>query len=169
MKKSSILAAVAAAGAAAVGAAYLLRNRQPAEPQPVTTAEALLTPELQARLSERIGAIAPDNGFAMILSDDRGDLSRTMAAGCRMVFSADGSGAAAEQRLYWPENIIRADCDLERLWLAANSLDLAVLVNVLQRFDDPSAALRELRRVLKPGGVLALATTVRTDAFSESA
>ena len=72
MKKSSILAAVAAAGAAAVGAAYLLRNRQPAETQPVTTAEALLTLELQARLSERIGAIAPDNGFAMILSDDRG-------------------------------------------------------------------------------------------------
>ena len=167
--KKSIFGAVVAAGAVAAGAALLFKNKKPAEPQPVTTAEALLTPQLQAQLADHVAALVPDNGFAMVLSDDRGDLSRVMAQGCRMLFSADGSGAAAEPRAYWPENIIRADCDLQRLWLAANSLDLAVLVNVLQRFEDTTTVLTDLQRVLKPGAELVLATTVRTEAFSESA
>ncbi len=167
--KKPILGMAITAGIVAAGAICLMNKRRPAELQPVTSAEALLTPQLQALLAERVREMTPDNGFAMILSDDRGDLSREMAGRCRMLFSADGSGAAAVQRPYWPENIIRAACDPRQLWLAENSLDLAVMVNVLQRYEDPAAVLAELRRVLRADGRLLLPMTVRTEAFSESA
>ncbi len=166
--KFKVLGAVLAAGAAA-GAVCLLRQRKHPEQESVTTAEALLTPQVQADLAAKISAFAPENGFAMLLSDDRGNLSRSLAAHCRMLFSADGSGAAAEERAYFPDNIIRAACDPTRLWLAENSLDMAVLVNVLQRYAAPEMVLAELERVLGPDGILILPTTVRTAAFSESA
>jgi SAM-dependent methyltransferase len=45
--------------------------------------------------------------------------------------------------------------DAQRLPLAAASVDCAFLVTVLGEVPDRVAALRELRRVLRPGGVLA--------------
>lgn len=167
-KKSMLGRAVAVGAAAAV--LVRLRNRQsPEEPQPELSAQALLTPQMQAELVKQAMLWTPEKGIALVLSDDRGELSRHMAKRCRMLFSADGSGLAAVPRICWPENIIRADADPQRLWLAENSLDLAVLVNVLQRWREPQRVLQELRRVLRPDGILLLPTTVRPEAFGDSA
>lgn len=51
--------------------------------------------------------------------------------------------------------------DATRLPLADRSIDTAFLVTVLGEVPDRPAALRELRRVIKPGGVLAFTETFR--------
>ncbi len=51
--------------------------------------------------------------------------------------------------------------DATRLPLADASVDAAFLVAVLGEIPDRPVALRELRRVLKPGGVLSFSETLR--------
>lgn len=43
-------------------------------------------------------------------------------------------------------------------WLADDSVDLAVMALVIHHLDDPVAALREIHRVLRPGGRLVVST-----------
>jgi len=51
--------------------------------------------------------------------------------------------------------------DAARLPLAAGCVDIAFLVTVLGEVPEPEAALAELWRVLKPGGMLGFAETMR--------
>lgn len=55
--------------------------------------------------------------------------------------------------------LVRAN--LERLPLADAEFDLVVSIQVLEHVLDPAAAVRELARVLRPGGVLLLSTDNR--------
>jgi SAM-dependent methyltransferase len=47
--------------------------------------------------------------------------------------------------------------DIRRLGIAGASLDAVVALHVLEHVDDDRAALAEIRRVLRPGGVAILA------------
>jgi len=55
-----------------------------------------------------------------------------------------------------PVNVELMQASAYHLPFADGSLDLAYLVAVLQEIPDRARALREIRRVLKPGGVLAV-------------
>jgi ubiquinone/menaquinone biosynthesis C-methylase UbiE len=53
--------------------------------------------------------------------------------------------------------------DARRLPLADESVDAAMLVSMLHHVEDPPAALAEARRILRPGGRLALMVFTRED------
>lgn len=54
---------------------------------------------------------------------------------------------------------LRITCtDLRALPFGAAEFDLVLCISVLQHFEDPRAVIRELTRVLKPGGTLVVAT-----------
>lgn len=170
MKNWTKLALSVAAGAAAgVYLAHKHNQTAPAEPEPVTAPDALLPAGIRYALAEWTASQLPERAAALVMSDDRSNLAHDLSPRCRMIFSSDGAGAASAPRAAWPENIIRADCDLQRLWMARDSLDAAVLVNALQRYEDPQAVLAELRRVLKPEGRLILCLSGRPDNLSPSA
>lgn len=85
-----------------------------------------------------------------------GDAAERLAPFVRRVIAVDQSDAmleAAKRRLARFPNIEFLTGDLERLPLADASIDAAVTVLVLHHIADLRAALAEIHRVLKPGGV----------------
>ncbi|WP_020676550.1 ArsR/SmtB family transcription factor [Geopsychrobacter electrodiphilus] len=71
--------------------------------------------------------------------------------------------AAARQRLkgFDPDGIDLRLGEMEHLPLESSSVDTAVLNMVLHHASDPSTVLREIFRVLRPGGVLFIADLLR--------
>jgi ArsR family transcriptional regulator len=63
----------------------------------------------------------------------------------------------ARARLSGFDNVQIVQGRIEELPLAAASLDLALVVHLLHHVADPSAALAEVARVLRPGGRLVVA------------
>jgi ArsR family transcriptional regulator len=84
-----------------------------------------------------------------------GTLSAALAPHVARVEAVDASPAmlaAARQRLEGLPNVALHEGTLEALPLADGSLDAAVLLLVLHHVADPLVVLREVRRVLRPGG-----------------
>lgn len=52
--------------------------------------------------------------------------------------------------------------DITDLWFKANTFDWILCSHVLEHIPDDRAAIRELRRVLKPGGVAVILVPLRT-------
>ena len=71
-------------------------------------------------------------------------------------FEISGSRAARAQALYPEVKIIHGLPDSSNL--ASNSLDLAIMEAVIEHIPEPVAALGNLRRFLKPDGLIALTT-----------
>ena len=81
------------------------------------------------------------------------DLSRRMLS----IAQAKLSGHA--ERIAWGHG------DAQRLPYKDGSMDAATCLEALEFFPDPQAALRELIRVLKPGGLLLITNRVGPDAW----
>jgi ubiquinone/menaquinone biosynthesis C-methylase UbiE len=56
------------------------------------------------------------------------------------------------------KNVLLAQADVFSLPLQDRSTDIVLSVNLLDRVSDPQSALREARRILRPGGALLLTT-----------
>ncbi len=98
-----------------------------------------------------------------------GALSAAFAPHVARVFAIDASAAmlgSARARLARLTNVSVHEGPLEALPLADASLDLAVLSLVLHHVADPLRALREVRRVLRPGGRV-LITDMRSHARAD--
>jgi 2-polyprenyl-3-methyl-5-hydroxy-6-metoxy-1,4-benzoquinol methylase len=97
----------------------------------------------------------------------QGSFSRVLAARGFDVTSADASAAAVavlRERLGHP--VVEADATA--LPFPDESFDAAVLAEVLEHVDDDRRAVAEVRRVLRPGGVLALSVPANPAAFGPS-
>ena len=86
-----------------------------------------------------------------------GHISEALAPCVARVIAVDESGpmlAAAEKRLAGATNVDLRVGTIESLPIDDESLDAAVLFLVAHFITDPAKAMREIRRVLKPGGRL---------------
>ena len=86
-----------------------------------------------------------------------GELSAVLAPFVRRLIAVDRSEEmlnAARRRLAGAPSVDIRKGELEALPIADNELDAATLILVLHHVPDPSAALREAARVLKPAGRL---------------
>ena len=111
-----------------------------------TEAEALL------RLSR-----LPGDGHALEVGCGGGELLLRVAARCRVAVGLDLSReglAVARRKAGLRVLMARA----EELPMASGSFDALLAQHLIEHLPDPVAALREWRRVLRPGGMVALAT-----------
>jgi SAM-dependent methyltransferase len=120
-------------------------------PHPIITSDRL-TGILQPRSGERMLEVGPGTGYYTL------PIARTLLPDGRLdVFDVQQKmldhtlRRAADQGL---GNVVPCQGDARRLPYADATFDAAYLVTVLGEIPDQGAALRELRRVLKPGGRL---------------
>jgi len=112
---------------------------------------------LQARIVEHL--LAAD--VTTVLDAGCGDGALAGAAGSRLrVIGLDAAvPMVVAARAHGP--VVRGD--VTTLPVADASVDAVVTVNVLYHLDEPTDALREARRVLRPGGLLVAGTVARSD------
>jgi ubiquinone/menaquinone biosynthesis C-methylase UbiE len=107
---------------------------------------------LEPRSGERVLEVGPGVGIYSL------PIAATLAPGGvleALDVQPEMLGALARRaRRAGVTNIVTTEGDAQRLPFPDGAFDAAYLVGVLGEIPDPSAALRELRRVLKPGGRL---------------
>jgi ubiquinone/menaquinone biosynthesis C-methylase UbiE len=148
----------AAAGAATLAAALWWRKNPSAcpygqrfwveMPHPIVTRERLrevLAPEL----GERVLEIGPGTGYYTL--DLAGWVGTVEIFDLQQEFLDHVMRRAAERGI---ENIVPTKGDATDLPYGDGSVDAVVLTAVLGEIPDPAAALREIVRVLRPGGRL---------------
>lgn len=119
----------------------------------------------RAELHALLGLLDPD-WVVGDLGCGTGQVAASLAPFVERVIAVDESPemlAAARARLQGAENVEVRRGELEALPLEARSLDAAVLVLVLPYVADPSAALAEVARVLRPGGRIVVADMLPHD------
>lgn len=149
---------IAAAGAATLAAALWWRKNPSAcpygqrfwvqIPHPVITRDRLrdvLAPEA----GERVLEIGPGTGYYTL--DLAGWVGTVEIFDLQQEFLDHVTGLAAERGI---ENVVPTQGDATDLPYEDDSVDAVVLTAVLGEIPDPGAALREIARVLKPGGRL---------------
>jgi ubiquinone/menaquinone biosynthesis C-methylase UbiE len=153
---------VVALGAGAVGAVALWWRKNPSAcpysqrfwveaPHPLIT-RARLREILEPRPGERLLEIGPGTGYYTLeLAAWVGDQGAIEILDIQQQM-LDHTIRAARERGLWNVNPTRGDA--QELGWDEDSFDAAILITVLGEIPDQDAALREIARVLKPGGRL---------------
>jgi ubiquinone/menaquinone biosynthesis C-methylase UbiE len=150
-----------AAGLATLGAALWWRNNPSAcpygqrfwvqAPHPVVTRERLYY-VMRPQPGERVLEIGPGTGYYTLdMAEWVGPEGRVEIFDLQQEFLDHTMRRAGERGL---ANVVPTQGDATALSYEDGSMDAVVLNAVLGEIPDPVAALREIRRVLKPGGRL---------------
>ncbi len=102
-----------------------------------------------------LAALTPSNWTIADLGCGTGQLVAELSPHVKRVIGVDVSPAmlkAAGKRIGNARNVELREGDVQKLPLAAGCCDAALMLLVLTYVDDPAAALREMARILKPGG-----------------
>ncbi|HET7694610.1 MAG TPA: class I SAM-dependent methyltransferase [Vicinamibacterales bacterium] len=113
-----------------------------------------------------VAALLRARGARGVLADvgcGTGDLAREMGGSFESIVGID---AVRYDGLPPDVTFVRADLDAERLPLDDASVDVAVAVEVIEHLENPRAFVRELARITKPGGWVALTTPNQLSALS---
>jgi ubiquinone/menaquinone biosynthesis C-methylase UbiE len=147
---------------AGIGAAALWWRKNPSAcpygqrfwveaPHPVITRDRLRE-VLRPEPGERVLEIGPGTGYYTLdIAEWVGTEGRVEIFDLQQEFLDHVGGRAAERGL---RNVVPTQGDATALPYEDGSMDAVVLTAVLGEIPDPVAALREIRRVLKPGGRL---------------
>jgi SAM-dependent methyltransferase len=173
LASGSVTVAVAC-GATAVVAALAARassRRHPA-PMPYSLRWVLYAPRWPLSVTRLRRILEPEAGEHVLeIGPGVGIYSLPIAAGLRPAGALDALDvqrdmlAALTRRAgrAGVNNIVPAEGDAQRLPYPGGRFDAAYLIGVLGEIPDPAAALRELRRVLKPGGRLVVGEALVVD------
>jgi SAM-dependent methyltransferase len=157
MSRQTKAIAVAALGALVAGALYARRNPSACPysqrwmvelPKPGVSVGHLLQ-VLEPKPGERLLEIGPGTGYYSLPVAERPEGGRLEVFDVQPEF-LDLVRTRAEERGI--ENIVAWEGDARELLFEADRFDGAFLVTVLGEIPDQDAALRELARVVKPGG-----------------
>lgn len=134
-------------------------------------AAAAVHAEIRARLLERLDVVRIDPAVVVDLGAGTGHASRALKDrySSAQVVAADFAPrmlvqAAKQQRLL--RRFVRVATDAHQLALRSGSVDMVFSNLMLQWSHDPDAVFREVRRVLKPNGLLTF-TTLGPDTLRE--
>ncbi len=92
-----------------------------------------------------------------------GAISAAIAPACARVVATDyseGMLKQARKKLATHSNVTVEQADITALRYAADSFDVAVAGNVIHLLPEPGDALKELKRVVRPGGTIIVPTYV---------
>ena len=110
-------------------------------------------------LFERLPLTADD--LVLDVAAGTGHVARRLAPRVRTVVALDATRAMLEQgREHAPPNVLFVEGDAAGLPFLDDSFDVVVTRFAIHHFDDPRVQLAEMRRVLRPGGRLAVADLV---------
>ena len=112
-----------------------------------------------ARLLERRGA----SGVLADIGCGTGDLAREVRGRFTSIVGVD---AVRYDGLPPDVTFVRADLDRERLPLDDASVDVAAAVEVIEHLENPRSFMRELTRITRPGGWIAVTTPNQLSALS---
>lgn len=113
-----------------------------------------------------LAALVPADAAIIDLGCGDGEMAALLGDSARRVVGVDRSLemlAAATTRTAKQKNVRLLHADLATLPLPEGDFDVALMLLALTYLDEPHAALREMARVLKPGGRAVIVTLLRHD------
>ncbi|MCS6800716.1 MAG: class I SAM-dependent methyltransferase [Chloroflexota bacterium] len=126
----------------------------------VPTDPILRPMRVEALARYRFFADRVQSGTVLDLGCGAGEGAQSLAEGRRVIaVDEDGATLRAARRRYPGPDFIRMDA--EQLAFADGSFDGVISVEVIEHVAHPERYLAEIRRVLKPGGVVVLTTPNR--------